>query len=270
MDDARKRNNGSHWVLYKPGGWYKVTDVLQAHHMQRCTLDELRELVDQSFSTHFQQHRFELREEDGELYIRARYGWTFDAEDPFDPDELPIEPEAPQERAEGPEELPRKLSMLCLDQIVKDIKRYEDLPLIADSYVVEQIFARLKQQKKLNNAMLKFFCTEATEALDFSGLAVTDTTLTKVAKSCPNLVDLNLSGCLCVTDHVLRMIATRCQSLRILNVSKCFNVSKDGLCELARRLPNLGALIARRTVDADDAFRERLAALLPEATRIEL
>jgi hypothetical protein len=247
-------------VLYKPGGWYKVTDVLQAHHMQRCTLEELRELVEQSVSVRFHEHRFEMREEDGELYVRARYGWSFDAEHPFDPDELPAESE----------ELPRKLSTLCLDLIVKDIKCYEDLPLVADSYVVEQVFERLKQQKKLNNAMLKIFCTESTEALDFSGLAVADTTLTKVTKSCPNLVDLNLSGCLCVTDHVLRMIAAKCQSLRILNVSKCPNITKDGLCELAQRLPNLGALVARHTVDADDAFRERLAALLPQATRIEL
>lgn len=50
-----------------------------------------------------------------------------------------------------------------------------------------------------------------------------------LVRSCPSLVELDISGCKSITDETLRVIAVCCTNLESVNLSKCFRLRGGGV-----------------------------------------
>lgn len=72
-------------------------------------------------------------------------------------------------------------------------------------------------------------------------MQVTDKGLASIANGCPNLRNLNVSGCR-VTDNGLGYIAKGCRQLHSLNVAYCVEVTNNGLEFVGKGCPELRKL----------------------------
>jgi len=84
--------------------------------------------------------------------------------------------------------------------------------------------------------------------------SITNTAVVNIAKGCPNLTLLNLSGCQKLEDSGVRAIARSCgKSLTSLDLTRCPLLTDYALEFAAPRLPNLVSL----NLYADSQFSDR-------------
>eukprot|EP00698_Gefionella_okellyi_P009849 TRINITY_DN2525_c0_g1_i2.p1 TRINITY_DN2525_c0_g1~~TRINITY_DN2525_c0_g1_i2.p1 ORF type:complete len:565 (-),score=87.07 TRINITY_DN2525_c0_g1_i2:28-1722(-) len=109
---------------------------------------------------------------------------------------------------------------------------------------------------------------ERMKAFNASGRGITDKHLQHLAQFCPELVNLNVSGCSRVTHRGLEVIARRCRNLHTLNVRECINVrnldcvrglpledisiNHSGVSEVSYWIPLLRSLCIRYCFDSMD------------------
>lgn len=66
-----------------------------------------------------------------------------------------------------------------------------------------------------------------------------DKSVAKIAKGCPNLKSLELSGCNKLTDKSVEVIAERCHHLETLVIYKCDNITDNFLKRIGKEHPDL-------------------------------
>jgi hypothetical protein len=155
-------------------------ELLALPQLKRYTARDLDEVVKSSISIRFGTPRFEQLRLQDLVFIRAAVGQSGRK---FYTDAIPtntvinIEP-FPVDltslryayKAEPIDQIP-KLYTLCLKNIVKNIKQYDDFASVGDSSIVESIMKECKSQNKLNNANLKLFLIDKLDRLDIGNSA---------------------------------------------------------------------------------------------------
>jgi len=101
-------------------------------------------------------------------------------------------------------------------------------------------------------------------------VAVTDLTITSVARNCPDLKHLNVAHCERLTDESIVQIAERCPRLAILDVTKCSNLTDRAITAVARYCRDLKKLIMANCSLVSTQSLEDLAAHCHELVHVNL
>lgn len=91
------------------------------------------------------------------------------------------------------EKVPRLVEQ-CLNNIARNIKLYNSLEEVWDSYLLQQLMTHLKTVGKLNNSTLRLFMSASIELMDLEGVFLSDGSFQKLLKTCTGLISLNLRG----------------------------------------------------------------------------
>jgi len=101
--------------------------------------------------------------------------------------------------------------------------------------------------------------------LSFAGMnRLKDSTVLTLAKQCPNLVNLIVSGCANLTDKPFKELFKRCLDLESLNVSNCFLLTDKFTTHAARR-----GMEHKKLENAIGALQEQLQKLEEERKQLE-
>ncbi|KAH9106835.1 hypothetical protein LEN26_014446 [Aphanomyces euteiches] len=83
-------------------------------------------------------------------------------------------------------------------------------------------------------------------------IKLTDIELRQIAKACPDLQDLSISGCSRVGDDGITAIAQNCRQLQRLDISMCIRVTDRGLHAIALHPPTLTSLTTNKCLKITD------------------
>lgn len=238
----------------EPGGWFKYTDVLPwMRHMAEVRLDAVVASSRSFVPPH--AHRFESRLLDGEKWIRARYGHSFDTS--F----------ADIERDGEDEDMPT-LTELLLKQIVVNMPVYlPKLSELGDGSLITALFMKYKRATggNVSNKVLKSFLLPQVTTLDFKGILIEDSIIRLLPKSCPSLYSLSFEGCFtCMTDTNLQFILKRCTELRQLELSGCSYLTSTGMLHISKMGTKLNLLSLRWIKAVNTKIVSQICAALPD------
>lgn len=101
-------------------------------------------------------------------------------------------------------------------------------------------------------------------------VAVTDLTVSAVARNCPDLKHLNVAHCERLTDESIIQIAEQCPRLSILDVTKCTNLTDRAVTAVARYCRDLKKIIMSNCSLVSTQSLEELAANCHELMHVNL
>lgn len=209
-------------TLYE-GGFVDLDQLLDLHLMRHHTRQEVIEEVDISLS-HRRAKRFERKEENGKLLIRACFCRNFEENPCHEGSNVP------------------KLSEACIQYVCTNLQDY-DLEDFPDEHLISKMIQKMKRQSKLNNAALRQLLVPALEHLDLSGVYITDSTLKLVWKNCPNLRVLSLKDCgYIVTDSIMEQLVKKLPHLESLSLCGCKHLTDRSARALSKYAQNLKEL----------------------------
>ncbi|XP_064612455.1 uncharacterized protein LOC135476381 [Liolophura sinensis] len=227
-------------------GFVRLSELLQNRLMKSHTEQEVLQEIDSSHSKRGPL-RFERKEEDGVVYVRARFARRFELNPFHDGTKVPT------------------LMESGLQYICTNINQF-DLDGFPDEYLINSILHRLKREKRLNSEVLRSVLTPALEHLDLEGIYLTegvvrhichtcsrlrvvsfkdcgyvlnDHLLEQIARKLPRLESLNLAACSHLTERSLRALTKHCAHLTHLNISMIKGISEMGVVRLLENAPKL-------------------------------
>jgi len=203
-------------------GFVNLDDLLHIGLIKRHSREEVIAEVNKKAVSG--KSRFELVCRDGRDMIRASYGRNF----------------RPAQKHHGGNVF--RLLEICMSYVCSHIKNF-DLEDFPDSYILNQIFYRLKFEKKLTNSAMPSVIGRVMDAVDFTGIYITQKTLNLIYERLPNLQALSLKECsYLITDNVLCKLVKSLPLLKRLNICACESVTDQGIQHISKYLKNLVAL----------------------------
>lgn len=243
-----------------PGGWFKFSDVLP--WFRNLSEEQLEGLIESSRSfipPH--AHRFEARTEDGEKWVRARYGHSFDTN--FS--------DVEREPAIG-EVL--TLTELLIKNIILSMPTYlPHLNDIQDGNIISALFDKYKKVPgvTMSNKIIKQFLLPQVAVLDFKGVLLEESIIRLLPKLVPSLFSLSLEGCFtCMTDTNLQYLLKRCTELRQLDISGCKYITQLGLQHIIKHGSKLSLLSVRWLKCVNSKWITAICAALPDLSHLIL
>eukprot|EP00978_Attheya_sp_CCMP212_P009339 scaffold22063_cov35-Attheya_sp.AAC.2 len=102
--------------------------------------------------------------------------------------------------------------------------------------------------------------------------AVTDAMLHEIARSCPKLARLLLSGCSQVSDRGVLAIAEKCHRLQVLSLNRCTKVTEHGIAGAVadHKLPEMTELYLRDCTLVTDQAVLTVAQYCPKLTTLAI
>ncbi|KAH9525420.1 hypothetical protein Btru_001398 [Bulinus truncatus] len=204
-------------------GYVNLDDLLTVHLLHKHSRDEVLEAVRTSLS-YRKTHRYEWRERDGQIYIRAAYLRNFE---------------------KNPYHYGTKVKTLFETSTSYILSHLDDFDLeeFPDEHIIRDMIHRLKRQKKLTSKALQALLVPTLTKLDLEGIFLTNKILCAVWTQCPNVVAVSLKGCgYIITDTVLNKFTQNLPKLQRLNLCSCTHLTSKCLSVLSKNLPHLKVL----------------------------
>ncbi|XP_062588055.1 F-box and leucine-rich repeat protein 13-like [Saccostrea cucullata] len=205
------------------GDFVELDQLLELELMRHNSKEEVIHEVDISLS-HRNAKRFERKEENGKIYVRACFCRNFEENPCHEGSRVP------------------RLTESCVQYICTNLNDY-DLEDFPDEHLVSKMIQKMKKQSKLNSAALRQLLVPVLEHLDLSGVYVTESTLRLVWRNCPNLRVLSLKDCgYLMTDSVMEQLVKKLPHLESLSLCACKHLTDRAAKALCKHAKNLREL----------------------------
>ncbi|XP_059175945.1 uncharacterized protein LOC131955735 [Physella acuta] len=204
-------------------GYVHLDDLLKTNLMLDYSREDVLDSVKTSVS-YRKVKRYDLRETDGKIYIRAAYLRNFEKNPCHTGCNV------------------HTLLETSMNYIISNLDYY-DLQDFPDENIIRDMIRRLKRQKKLSNKALMTLLVPTVTRLDLEGVYLTKNTLRMIWTQCPNLVAVSLKDCgYIITDSVLNQFTTNLPKLERLNLCSCNHLTAKCLSILNKTLKHLKVL----------------------------
>ncbi|XP_048770038.2 uncharacterized protein LOC125676182 [Ostrea edulis] len=208
--------------LYE-GGFVDMNQLLELELMRHNTKEEVLNEADVSVS-HRNAKRFEWKEENGKMFIRACFCRNFEENPCHEGSKVPT------------------LKNACLQYVCNNLNDY-DLEDFPDEHLISKMIQKMKKQNKLNNTAMRQLLVPVLEHLDFSGIYITDSTLKILWRNCPNIRVLSLKDCgYLITDNLMEQLVKKLLHLESLNLCACKHLTDRSASALSKHAKNLREL----------------------------
>jgi len=201
-------------------GYVKLLDLPKVNLLSNYTPEEILQEVKTSMS-YRNTHRYEWREKDGAMFVRAAYLRNFE---------------------KSPYHKGTKVNTLvesCLLQVMNNLKDY-DLEDFPDEEMIRLMIRRLKRKKKLTSSALQTLLVPTITRLDLEDVYLTNKILRTLYTNCPHLTAVSFKDCgYIITDSVLANLTKNLPHLQRLNLCGCDHLTPNCLAILSKRLTDL-------------------------------
>ncbi|RUS79287.1 hypothetical protein EGW08_012942 [Elysia chlorotica] len=204
-------------------GYVELEDLCGAHLLRSHSKAEVLEAI-QSSTSYRHTKRYDCRERNGQIYVRAAYLRNFE-KNPFHSNTKV-----------------KTLFESSMTSILDNLDDY-DLQDFPDENTLRMMIRRLKQEKKLTSKALRVLLAPTVTRLDLEGVYLTNNTLRLVWTQCPHLQAVSLKDCgYIITDSTLANFTKNLPGLQRLNLCQCSHLTNKSLATLAKNLPKLHTL----------------------------
>ncbi|KAI8749271.1 hypothetical protein BgiBS90_032701 [Biomphalaria glabrata] len=210
-------------LVVDDNGYVNLNDLMTVNLLHDYTREDVLEAIKTSVS-YKKKQRYEWREREGAVYIRAAYLRNFE---------------------KNPFHFGTKVKTLfetATTYIIDNLDNF-DLQDFPDEHILRDMMRRLKRQKKLSHKALQTLLAPTVTRLDLEGVYLTNKTLATIWTQCPDLVAVSLKDCgYIMTDTVLNKFTQNLPQLERLNLCSCTHLSSKCLAILSKNLTKLKVL----------------------------